>query len=276
MPPQRLADLIGQVGASTAQPSPSTRPSATTSTAMRPRRSACLPPRWLLTRRPATPAATELQCSHPTLATGASLQRAATRQGTSIVSQHEERESLAMTTSTTIRTRKRPRRARLLAMLTGPLLALGLIAGTGTASAAPSKAATTASDPTWPWPSGQLQVGGSGNTALCTFTDWGGTFYCDSPSYEPMPNGYVETFVIGTNHAVWTRWSSSSGLSSWKSLGGTCLNPLPNYIGEDTGIDWTNPSNGWNWIIECVGAGGHLFFKERVGSAAGSWTAWYD
>lgn len=186
-----------------------------------------------------------------------------------------------MTRLTALLNRKRPRRVGLLATLACALLAVGLIAGGGAASAsvsAPQLKAASSSDPTWPAPSEQLEVSG-GSNPLCTFTDWGGTFYCNSEALVLMPNNYFEVFVIGTNHTVYTQWSSSSGLSGWNdSLGGQCLDPHQNganYTGEDVGLWWTNPSNGWNWTIDCIGTDGGRWFDQRTGSAAGAWSGWY-
>jgi hypothetical protein len=66
----------------------------------------------------------------------------------------------------------------------------------------------------------------------CTDPFYGGTYLCGG-AYERgkevfyFSNGTEEIFVIGTDHALWTRWSLPGGeLSNWTSLGGRTYRTL--------------------------------------------------
>jgi hypothetical protein len=87
-----------------------------------------------------------------------------------------------------------------------------------------------------------------------------------------MPNGYLQGFVIGTNQDVYTRWSTSSGLSGWVSLHGQC------YVGPGSIALWTViPSNGWDWTIQCTGGDGRQWYDQRTQTSGtnGFWSGWY-
>lgn len=147
--------------------------------------------------------------------------------------------------------RRRSRRTSLLGAFAVTMLAFGVTMGGNAVSA-------FAASP----PASQVPNNGAG----CTLSNgWGGNFFCqgDWQYWEQMPNGYWEVFVVGPDDAVWTRWSTSSGLSSWRSLGGKCLL----YVAI-TG------SNGWQWTIECTAQSGNgVWDKARL--ADGNWTGWY-
>lgn len=100
----------------------------------------------------------------------------------------------------------------------------------------------------------------------CHFTNWGGNWYCLGTGidvvYWNKPDGYPQVFVTGTDRSVWTRWSSSSGTSSWLDMGGVCN---PNY-----GLPAN--SNGWSITIACVGTDNNWWHNTR--STSGSWTGW--
>lgn len=157
-----------------------------------------------------------------------------------------------MTMPIALSTRKPPRRARLLAALILPLLALApILVGGGSASAATVSAAS----------------------GYCTDPHgWGGTFFCGSESWYTMPNGYQEAFVIGTDRAVWTRWNTSNGLNGgWVSLHGTCTN-----TGSPVGLGNLMGYTRWTWYISCVGTDGNRWYNVRWGSSDGSatWDGW--
>jgi hypothetical protein len=43
-----------------------------------------------------------------------------------------------------------------------------------------------------------------------------------------FPNSMIQIFVIGTNGAVWTRWTlESGGWSGWTSMGGVAIEYPP-------------------------------------------------
>lgn len=99
----------------------------------------------------------------------------------------------------------------------------------------------------------------------CTYTKWGGTFYCKSQLKHKLPNGHWQVFVIGTNKQAYSRWSSSSGVSRWASLGGQCIKPGQASIG----MAWANK---WNFAITCVGTNNKRYYNERATS--GKWSGW--
>ena len=141
-----------------------------------------------------------------------------------------------------------------MAALAATMLAFGLIAaGGGRASAATP-------------PASQFNKDG-----WCHLNNgWGGSFFCQANTYDwwhQFPNGSWEVFVVGTNNQVWTRWNSSSGLSSWTSLSGQCLfNVLI------TGVD---PNDGWHITIACTAVGsGVTYYNKRIGEASGHWIGW--
>ncbi|MFI9588669.1 hypothetical protein ACIHCQ_44470 [Streptomyces sp. NPDC052236] len=101
----------------------------------------------------------------------------------------------------------------------------------------------------------------------CHFTNWGGSFYCLGAPIDAVywlkPDGYLQVFVLGTNRAVYSRWATASGVSSWYGgLGGSCK---PEY-----GFDST--ASGWSITIACVGDDGRWWHNTR--STSGSWSNW--
>lgn len=95
---------------------------------------------------------------------------------------------------------------------------------------------------------------------------WGGTFYCNSNVKIKLPNGYWQAFVIGTNKGAYTKWSSRSGLSSWKHLdNGYCTKP-----GHHSMDVWD--TNGWSFNVTCVGLNGKRYYDHRYSN--GHWSGW--
>jgi hypothetical protein len=140
--------------------------------------------------------------------------------------------------------RKRLRLASLLATAILGTSGLALFAGGGTAYA----------DPHCP-----IYINGR---------DVGGTYDCRSLIPWFMPNGYVEEFVIAPDNSVWTIWSSSSGISSWRSLGGKCA------FGT-LGLGTTG--DGWSPYLVCEASNGDgSWYDQRVdtGNGTGYWTGW--
>ncbi|MCP9958618.1 hypothetical protein [Streptomyces sudanensis] len=102
----------------------------------------------------------------------------------------------------------------------------------------------------------------------CTYSKWGGTFYCKSQLKHKLPNGHFQVFVIGTNKQAYSRWSSpKGGVSKWTSLGGTCIKPGQGSIG----MAWVG-KNKWNFAITCIGSNNKRYYKER--EANGKWSGW--
>ncbi|MEV7027667.1 hypothetical protein [Kitasatospora sp. NPDC093558] len=110
---------------------------------------------------------------------------------------------------------------------------------------------------------------GWGDESTCSSPAWGGTYLCGgaygggTTTYY-FRDGGQEVFVVGTDHAVWTRWSDKSGhKSGWVSMGGYLVGPV-DILASDTG--------GGNFEIAATGADGRLW--GRVRSAGNSWSAW--
>lgn len=106
------------------------------------------------------------------------------------------------------------------------------------------------------------------DVAICTETGigLGGEYYCGGP-YGPglfaitFPNGVQQVFVIGTDHAVWTRWTNSSGnWVGWTSMYGKCFG----WVGV-----W---GSGYSPILGVIGSDGNTWVSER--STDGSWSKW--
>ena len=168
-----------------------------------------------------------------------------------------------MTALTPLRIGKRSRRARTLA---GALLTVGLVVGGGVASAS----AATASPATHAAP--------AVTTGFCHDPVLGGTFYCDTSSgYASgearwqFPNHTWQLFVIGTNGAVWTRWTNTSGdWSSWTSMGGVAIGWPPLFYSGGS----FHQSGGGSYTpdLTVLGADNGVWHRQR--SASGNWSPW--
>ncbi|MFF8607234.1 hypothetical protein ACF06X_14980 [Streptomyces sp. NPDC015346] len=101
---------------------------------------------------------------------------------------------------------------------------------------------------------------------LCHFRNWGGNWFCKGTGidlvYWNKPDGHPQVFVIGTDHSVWSRWSTASSTSSWRDMGGWC-NP-------DYGLPAR--SSGWSITVACVGSDNNWWHNTRATS--GSWSGW--
>ena len=89
--------------------------------------------------------------------------------------------------------------------------------------------------------------------------------------FTRMSSGYLELFVIGLDHAVWTRWNSSSGLSRWVSLSGYCAN-----TGSPLGLGNIDGYDNWTWYVNCTGGDGAAWYRTRCGGSdgTGTWNGW--
>ncbi|WP_394842970.1 hypothetical protein LZC95_38625 [Pendulispora brunnea] len=97
----------------------------------------------------------------------------------------------------------------------------------------------------------------------CHYRNWGGDFYCKSSYNHKLPNGYRNVFVIGTNHNVFTRWASPSGVSGWASLNGLCYHP-----GKQS-ITLKTSKKPWKFTIFCRAEDGSPWRLTR--SEEGNW-----
>ncbi|MEV5985288.1 hypothetical protein AB0L85_09730 [Streptomyces sp. NPDC052051] len=93
----------------------------------------------------------------------------------------------------------------------------------------------------------------------------GVTINCEYTIAEyKFDNGVLQQFVIGTDSAVWTRWTNEQQTtwSSWESLGGTARS------GVVTQRSW----QGDTVLIGVIGTDGYWWSKYR--NLDGSWNAW--
>ncbi|WP_329485354.1 hypothetical protein OG618_01950 [Kitasatospora sp. NBC_01246] len=104
----------------------------------------------------------------------------------------------------------------------------------------------------------------------CTSPAWGGEYLCGGEFGQPgmaeyaYRDGRRQVFVIGTDHAVWTRSSSAAGKkTAWTSLGGYLIGGV-GIIASDTG--------GGQFEVGARGTDGGLWARSHA--ANGSWTAW--
>jgi hypothetical protein len=93
-----------------------------------------------------------------------------------------------------------------------------------------------------------------------------GTIICE---YQPLPtvglpNNTLETFAVGTSHAVWTAWSNTSGSWDTASLGG---------LGYSA--PWIVAHNGWGLTLGVSSASGGHYCDNRADSPSGGWTGWF-
>ncbi|MET8702987.1 hypothetical protein ABZW10_29610 [Kitasatospora sp. NPDC004723] len=104
----------------------------------------------------------------------------------------------------------------------------------------------------------------------CISPSWGGEYLCGGVYGSPgiveyaYRDGRRQVFVIGTDHAVWTRSSSASGKkSAWTSLGGNLIGGV-GIVASDTGLG--------RFQIAATGTDGRLW--ARTHAPDGSWSAW--
>ncbi|MDK9500904.1 hypothetical protein QEZ40_006931 [Streptomyces katrae] len=129
--------------------------------------------------------------------------------------------------------------------LAASTLALAGVALTGVASAAPAPAQNPAA-------AGFCHVSGLGGDYICEYGE----------AWQTFPNGTRQVFIVGTDFAVWTRYSNTSGgWSGWESMGGTVRSGVR-----------IEGNNTWNPTISVVGMDGERWSRHRLNS--GSWTGW--
>ncbi|MEU5954545.1 hypothetical protein [Streptomyces sp. NPDC047525] len=141
--------------------------------------------------------------------------------------------------------------------------ALALAGGAAVASSGPVQAEEVP-----PPQTGELaEVGSNGD---CIFpAPWGGRFLCKSSVWYKLPNGHNQVFVIGTNHRVYSKWSSpGGGMSAWTELpkkNGFCYYPGSHSID----VAWANK---WNFAVTCLAKNKSRWYNER--NANGTWSGW--
>ncbi|MFE6055283.1 hypothetical protein ACFQ6N_31420 [Kitasatospora sp. NPDC056446] len=114
-------------------------------------------------------------------------------------------------------------------------------------------------------------AGDIGVPAHCGNKQFGGTFLCggdygDGGTYFFFQDGNSEIFVIGTDQAVWTRWTSGSShkMSNWTSLGGSFTSKV-SITRQTIGGAFTITARGGDY--------NHMWSRDR--SQSGNWNSWY-
>jgi hypothetical protein len=160
-----------------------------------------------------------------------------------------------MSASASLLTGKNRRRA-LLALIAAPLVALGSVAGSGTAYAAPPPVFRPA----------EVQLGGG----HCSVSGWpNGEIFCGSSIGANFPNGTQEVFGIGLDEAVWTDWGTEASPSGWKSLGAP-----PNTRCNPAGGTVLSNNGDYGLVIACLGMDGNVWIRVRADGVNGGWAPW--
>ncbi|MEU1423713.1 hypothetical protein [Kitasatospora sp. NPDC005751] len=114
-------------------------------------------------------------------------------------------------------------------------------------------------------------AGDIGVPGHCSDRQFGGTYLCggaygDGVTYFGFRDGTSEIFVIGTDHAVWTRWTTNSSgkLSSWTSLGGSFTSK----------VEITRQTLGGAFTITARGDDNRLWSRDR--DQNGNWNGWHN
>ncbi|MEU9038453.1 hypothetical protein AB0D45_26640 [Streptomyces sp. NPDC048352] len=130
--------------------------------------------------------------------------------------------------------------------LAASTLALVGVALTGAAAAAPAQ--------------GQAPAAAAG---YCHVSGLGGDYICEyGEAWLTYPNGQRQVFIVGTDFAVWTRYSfAGGGWSEWVSMGGSVRSGVR-----------VEGGNSWTPTISVVGMDGERWYRHRLSS--GSWTGW--
>ncbi|WP_260610803.1 hypothetical protein [Streptomyces sp. WAC06614] len=96
----------------------------------------------------------------------------------------------------------------------------------------------------------------------------GGVYICEyGVTTQNLPNGTTQQFVVGTDSAVWTRWTSTSGSwSGWQSMGGRAASKI--YIHDGRFPD----GDPWTFWVLYHGSDGYAHENGRKHD--GNWTGW--
>ncbi|MER7760184.1 hypothetical protein [Streptomyces sp. NPDC097619] len=98
----------------------------------------------------------------------------------------------------------------------------------------------------------------------------GGVYICEyGVTTYPLPNGTKQEFVVGSDRAVWTRWSDSDGVwSRWISMGGKTPGKI--YVKD------YETSDPWTFRVYYFDEKAEYWARNR--DHDGNWSAWrrYD
>jgi hypothetical protein len=127
-------------------------------------------------------------------------------------------------------------------------IAPAALASTPTPATTQLTAAQPATDCTW-FASNGTNLG----TIICEYG------HTDDP--ELFPNGTLESFAIGTSHAVYTAWADTSGNWHTTSLGGYATSGV------------TVRQSGWALEILVKGQNGGTYCKFRGDTQTSGWSS---
>ncbi|MFJ9080461.1 hypothetical protein ACIRO3_35285 [Streptomyces sp. NPDC102278] len=101
-------------------------------------------------------------------------------------------------------------------------------------------------------------IAGGGQNHLCKYM----------PLMRDLPGGGRETFIVGTDEAIWTRWvdGGSNAWSDWHSFGGVSR--------SEVFIESHWEGNKFVSVITHLGTDGNPYSRKRP-DLGQSWTGWY-
>lgn len=95
----------------------------------------------------------------------------------------------------------------------------------------------------------------------------GGRYICEyGVTTKDLPNGERQEFIVGTNQAVWTRWTEPDrGWNRWQSMGGYAKSKV-------TVTDHWSFGDPWAFTLIVKGKDDWLWVNHR--SHEGDWSGW--
>ncbi|GAA1644363.1 hypothetical protein [Actinoplanes couchii] len=101
--------------------------------------------------------------------------------------------------------------------------------------------------------------------ATCHHATLGGTYICDyGVATATLADGRKQVFVVGPNHAVYSRWQLGGGTwnDAWYNMEGSVWSPVV-----------VKHNNTNHILIEATGSNGYRYSRHRNGTT-GAWGAW--
>ncbi|MEU3571027.1 hypothetical protein AB0E96_21790 [Kitasatospora sp. NPDC036755] len=107
--------------------------------------------------------------------------------------------------------------------------------------------------------------------AHCGSTIFGGDFLCGGDygvggqTFHTFRDGTQQVFVVGTDHAMWTRWTigNTNQLSAWTRMGGNLVSRI------------TIVSSSVNGALTLTARGADGFQQYIDRNSGGGWSGWY-
>lgn len=99
----------------------------------------------------------------------------------------------------------------------------------------------------------------------CHHASLGGTYICDyGVATATLADGRKQVFVVGPNHAVYSRWQLGGGTwnDSWYNMGGSVWSPVQ-----------VKHNNTDHILIEVTGSDGYRYSRHRNATTQ-AWSAW--